>query len=165
MKPSPPGLAGGAALGAGKEVLERHVQEGAARFGEHLAVEAEPAVDVDSPAAALRHPGGEVELAVDQHRPAVAHEDPGRHRRKAVPGGEEAAGLVQCGTDESTVDDSGPSLVALAERERRLVALDPLRGGSGKMDPVRVFLPATPARGVMVRRDLYLRPPRSKWAL
>jgi hypothetical protein len=55
--------------------------------------------------------------------------------------------------------------VALAEREGRLVALDPLFGGKGEVQSVRVFLPATPARGVMVRRDLYRRPPRSKCAL
>lgn len=165
MKSTAPGLAGGASLRARQKVLERHVQEGPARLGEHLAFEAQTAVDMDAPAAALRHPRGDLELAVDEHRPPVAHEDPCRHGRKPVPGGEQAAGLVERCPDEPAVDDSRPGLVALAEAEGRFVAFDPLLGRPREVDAVRVLLPATPTGGVMVRRDVYLRPPRSKWAL
>jgi hypothetical protein len=83
-----------------------------------------------------------------------------------VPGGEEAARFVERSSDEAAVDDPGRGLVALAERERRLVALDPFLGRAREVDAVRVFLPAPPARRVVVRGDdLYRRPPRSKWAL
>ncbi len=141
------------------------MQEGAASLGEDLAVHAEVAVDVDAPAAALGHPRGDRELAVDEHRPAVADEDPGGHGREAVPRGEEAAGLVQSGADEASVDDSRPGLMALAEGERRLVAVDSLLSGEGEVDAVRVVATA-PTRRVVVRRDsAQRRPPRSKWAL
>jgi alpha-beta hydrolase superfamily lysophospholipase len=79
-----------------------------------------------------------------------------------VPGGEQAARLVEGRADEPAVHDPWPGLVVLAEREGGLVALDSLLLGSGKVDAVVILLPATPARGVVVRRDLYRRPPRSK---
>jgi hypothetical protein len=46
-----------------------------------------------------------------------------------VPGAEEAARLVQGCTDEAAVHDSGRGLMALAEREGRLVAVDALLPG------------------------------------
>jgi hypothetical protein len=45
-----------------------------------------------------------------------------------VPGGEEAARLVERRAHEAAVDDSRPGLVALPEGEGRLVALDSLLG-------------------------------------
>ena len=165
MKLAPPRLAGGAAFRAREEVLERHVQEGTARLGEDLALAAQGAVDVDPPPAALRHPRCDLELAVDKDGTAVADEDPCSDGRKAVPRGEQPAGLVQGGSDETAVDDSRTSLVALAEREGRLVALDAFFDGAGKMDPLRVFA-APPTRRIVVRRyPVYRRPPRSKCAL
>jgi hypothetical protein len=140
------------------------MQEGAASLGEDLAVQAEVAVDVDAPPAALGHPRGNLEIAVDEHGPAVANEDPGRHGRKAVPRGEEAAGFVQGGSDEPAVDESRPCLVALAERERCLVALDLLLRREREVDAVRIVATA-PTRWVVVRRDsAQRRPPRSKCA-
>ena len=141
------------------------MQEGPARLGEDLALEAEIAVDVDAPAAALGHPRGNLQVAVDEHRPAIADEDPRGHAREAVPRGEEAAGLVQSRADEPAVDDPRRGLMPLAKGEGRVVTLDSLNRWAGKADAVRVLLPATPACGVMVRRDLYRRPPRSKCAL
>jgi hypothetical protein len=146
-------------------VLERHVQEGAARLGEKLAFAAQGAVDVDPPPAALRHPRCDLELAVDEDGTTVADEDPCGDGRKAVPRREKAAGLVQSGSDEPAMDDSRTGLVALAEGESRLVPLDAFRRREREVDAVRVLLPATPARGVMVRRNVYRRPPRSKCAL
>lgn len=165
MKPAPPGLAGRSSFRAREEVLERHVQEGAASLGEDLAVQAEVAVDVDPPPAALGHPRGDLEIAVDEHGLAIADEDPGGHRRETVPCGEEPAGLVQRGADEAPVDDSRPGLVALAEGEGRLVAVDSLLSREREVDAVRVVATA-PTRRVVVRRDsAQRRPPRSKWAL
>jgi hypothetical protein len=146
-------------------MLERHVEEGTASFGEGLAVEPQVAVDMDSPPAALSHPCGDPKLTVDQHRTAVADEDARGHRGKAMPRGEKAAGFVERGTDEPAMDDPRGRLVALGEAEPRLVTIDPLLSRPRKVDAVRVLLPATPACRVMVRRDVYRRPPRSKWAL
>ena len=146
-------------------MLERHMQEGTARLCEELAFAAQGAVDMDSPPAALRHPRCDLELAVDEDGTAVADEDPRGDGRKAVPRGEKAAGLVQGGSDETAVDDSRTGLVALAESERRLVALDAYFDRAGKMDPLRVFA-APPTRRIVVRRyPIYRRPPRSKCAL
>ena len=165
MKSPPPRLAGGPPFRARKEVLERHVQEGAARLCDHLVLEAEITVDVNAPTAALGDPGCDLEVAVDEHGPAIADEDARGHTGEAVPGGEKAARLVQRGTDEPAMDDPRCGLMALAEGEGRFVALDSFSRRAGEVDAVRVPLPATPARGVMVRRNLYRRPPRSKCAL
>ena len=165
MKSPLPGLAGGTPFRARQEVRERHMEKGAARLGEDLAFEPEIAVDVDAPPAALGDPGGNAKVAVDEHRPPVADEDPRRDRRKAVPGGEEPARFVERRADEPAVDDPGSSLMPLAEREGRFVALDPLLRRAGEVDAVRVLLPATPTCRVMVRRNDYRRPPRSKCAL
>ena len=165
MKSPPPGRAGRPSFRAREEVLERHVQESAASLGEDLAVQTEVAVDVDPPPAALGHPRGDAEIAVDEHGPAVADEDPDGHGREAVPRGEEAAGFIQRGADEASVDDSRRGLMALAEGERRLVAVDSLLRGEREVDAVRVVATA-PTRRVVVRRDsAQRRPPRSKWAL
>ena len=147
-------------------MLERHVEEGSTCFGEDLRVVAELCVHVQTPAAALGHPGGNRELTIDEDRTAVADEDAGGHGRKAVPGGEEAARLVEGGADEAAVDDSRPGLVTLAEGEGGLVAVDSLLGGKWKVDTLRV-VSAAPARRVMVRRyaAFYRSPPRSKCAL
>jgi hypothetical protein len=146
-------------------VLEGHVQEGAARLGQDSALATQSAVDVDPPAAALRHPCGDLELPVDEDGAPVTDEDPCGHGREAVPGGEKAAGLVQGGADEPPVDDSRTGLVSLAEGEGSLVALDAFFGRAGKVDPLRVVA-APPTRRIVVRRyPVYRRPPRSKCAL
>ena len=59
MKSLPPSFAGGPPFRAREEVLERHMQEGAASLGEDLPVESEVAVDVDAASAALRDPRGD----------------------------------------------------------------------------------------------------------
>jgi hypothetical protein len=139
------------------------VQEGPARLGEDLAFEAEIAVDVDAPTAALGHPRGNLQVAVDEHGPAIAHEDPRGHARETVPRGEEAAGFVQSRADKPAVDDPRPGLMPLAERERRVVAVDPLLCGQGEVKSVRVVA-AAPTRRIVVGWDVYRRPPRSKCA-
>jgi hypothetical protein len=146
-------------------MLQRDVQEGGARLGQNLLAIAELAVDADAPPAAVRDPRGHRQCLVDEHRAPEADEDPCGHRREAVPGGEEAAGFVQRGADDPAVDDPRRGLASFGERERRLVALDPLRARKRKMDAVRI-VPATPARLVVMRRNaLYRKPPRSKCAL
>jgi hypothetical protein len=165
VKSPAPGRARGPAFGAREEVFERDMEEGTARLSEDFAGECQLRVDMDSPAAALRDPRGDPQLPVDQNRPAVAHEDPRRDARETVPGGEEAAGLVERCPDEAAVCDSRRGLVALAERKGRLVALDPFVGRSREVDAVRVVA-ASPARGIVVRRKaVQRRPPRSKCAL
>jgi hypothetical protein len=68
-----------------------------------------------------------------------------------VPGGEEAARLVERGPHEAAVDDSRPGLMALPEGEGRLVALDSLLRRKRKVDPFWI-VSAPPARGVMMGR-------------
>jgi hypothetical protein len=147
-------------------VLERDVEKGAACFGQDLRAVTKLGLHVQAPAATVGHPGGYGELPVDESRAAVADEDTNGHRREAVPGGEEAARLVQRRAHEAAVDDSRPGLVALPEGEGRLVVLDSLLGGKRKVNALRIVA-AAPARSVMVRRNpvLYRRPPRSKCAL
>jgi hypothetical protein len=147
-------------------VLERDVEKGAARFREDLRAVAKLGLHVQAPAAAVGHPGGNGELPVDESRAAEPDEDANGHRREAVPGGEEAARLVERRAHEAAVDDSRPRLVALPEGEGRLVALDSLLGGKRKMNALRV-VPAPPARSIMMGRyaALYRSPPRSKCAL
>jgi hypothetical protein len=165
VKSPPPRFARLAAFGTREEVLERDVQKGPARFGENLPFAPKLAVDVNAAPAALGHPSGDLELPVDEHGTPVADEDPCGHRRKPVPRREEAACLVERGADEPAVDDSRSGLVRFSEGKPRLVALDPLFRRPREVDAVRVLLPATPTGAVMVRRDVYLRPPRSKCAL
>ena len=147
-------------------MLERHVEEGAACFGQGLRAIAKLGVHVQAPAAAVSYPGDKGELPVDESRAAVADEDANGHRREAVPGGEEAARLVECRAHEAAMDDSRPGLVALSEGESRLVARDSLLRRKRKVDAFRI-VPAAPARGVVMRRDprFYRNPPRSKCAL
>jgi hypothetical protein len=125
-------------------VLERDVEEGGARLGEYVLPIPEFAVDPDPSPAAVGHPRGHRQELVDQDRPAVADEDPRRHGGEAVPGREEAAGLVERGADDPAVDDPRRGLVALREREGRLVALDSLRGWERKVDAIGI-VPAPPA--------------------
>jgi hypothetical protein len=145
-------------------MLERHVQEGAPRLGEELAPVPEVSVDVDPSTTALRHPGGDPKLPVDEHGPAIADEHPGGDHREAVPGAQEAARLVERRAHETPVDDPRPGLVALPEGEGRLVALDPLLRGEREVNAVRVVA-TPPTRRIVMGRDVYRRPPRSKCAL
>ena len=166
VKSAAPGLSSGASLRRGEKVLERHVEEGAARLGQHVRALTQLGVDVQASAATVHHPGGNGEPVVDQHRRPVADEHADGHAREAVPGREQPAGLVQTGADEPAVDDPRCRLVPLAERELRLVSVDALLGGYGKVDAVRV-VSAPPAGWVVMRRYavFYRSPPRSKWAL
>ena len=60
--------------------------------------------------------------------------------------------------------ETRPALVALVEREGRLVAVGALSVGLWEMEADRVV--AAPEAGrVVLRRDAQRRPPRSKWAL
>ena len=141
------------------------MQEGAASLGEDLPVQAKVAVDVDAPPATLGHPRGYRKLTVDEDGPAVTDEDPGRYGREAVPRGEEPACLVERSADKAPVDDSRPGLVAPAERERCLVAVDSFSRRAGEVDAVRIVATA-PTRRIVVRRNsAQRRPPRSKCAL
>ena len=161
-----PGLSGSAPFLRGEEVLERHVQEGAAGLGQHVRTLAQLGVHMETTTAAVHHPGGNREPAVDQNGRPVADEHPDGDAGEAVPCGEQSAGLVQRRSDEPAVDDPRRRLVALAEREVGLVALDALIGRQGEVNAVRVLVPTPPARRVMVwGNPLYRSPPRSKWAL
>ena len=60
--------------------------------------------------------------------------------------------------------EAGATLVALVERECRLVDVGALLGGLRKPEADRVVAAAEAGR-VVVRRDLQRSPPRSKWAL
>ena len=77
---------------------------------------------------------------------AVADEDPRRHGRERVPGGEQPDRLVERARDEPAVDDARAALVALVEREVRLVLGQALGGRQRQVQAVRV-VPASPARG------------------
>ena len=166
VKSPAPGLSGRAPLRRGEEVLERHVEEGAAGLGQHVRTLAQLGIHMETTAAAVHHPGGNGEPAVDQHGRPVADEHPDGDAGEAVPCGEQSAGLVQRRSDEPAVDDPRRRLVALAEREIGLVAVDALIGRQWEVDAVRVLVPTPPARRVMVRGNpLYRSPPRSKWAL
>jgi hypothetical protein len=166
VKTAAPLLADGAALRRGQEVLERDVQEGATRFREELVTGTQLRVHPDAPSPALGHPGGERKLLVDEDGLPKADEDACGHGGEAVPRGEKTAGLVQRRSNEAPVDDARARLVALAEREAGLVALDSLGGRLRQVDAVRVLVAAPPARWiVMGRNPLYRSPPRSKCAL
>jgi hypothetical protein len=146
-------------------MLERDVKKRGSSLGEHFVAGHEVPVDVRAAAARVRHPGLHQEVSVDRHRPPKTDKDAGGHGGEAVPGGEEPARLVQRGRDEAAVDESGAGLVALVEAEVRLVSLGLLLGREREVDPCRVVA-ATPAGGVVVRRDPAQRnPPCWKCAL
>jgi hypothetical protein len=84
--------------------------------------------------------------------------------REAVPGDEQAADLVEERRDEAAVDEARPALVALVEREPRLVPVGAFLLGLGKVEADRVVAAAEAGR-VVVWRDVQRRPPRSKCAL
>jgi hypothetical protein len=148
-------------------MLERNVEERRAGLGEHLRLVAEVRVDVDPPAARPCDPGRQYELALDRDGLPVADEDARGHGREAIPGGEQPARFVERGADETPVDDARTGLVPLAERDRRVVALDTLFKREGKLDALGVVA-ASPAGGIVMRRNtrarVYLSPPRSKCA-
>lgn len=135
---------------------ERH-----ARVREQLVTVPEPAADVDPPALRFLDERPRDQFPVDRHRAAVVQEQAPGDGWEAVPGDEQAAHLVEEGSDQAAVDEPRPALVALVERERRLVSLGALLLGLGKVEADRV-VPAAEAGGVVVWRDLQRRPPRSK---
>jgi hypothetical protein len=166
VKSPAPGLSGRAPLRRGEEVLERHVEEGAAGLGKHVRTLPQLGVHMETTAAAVHHPGGNGQPAVDQHGRPVTDEHPDGDAREPVPCGEQSGGLVQRRADKPSVDDPGRRLVAVAEPEIGLVAVDALLGRQWEVNAVRVLVPTPPARRVMVwGNPLYRRPPRSKWAL
>ena len=133
-------------------MLERHVQERGPRLGEHLVAVADLRCDPEASSPLARDLGLHEQLGVDVDGPAVAHEDPSRHGRKAVPGREQPAGLVERGRDEPAVDEPRASLMALVEGKPRFVLRQALAGRAWKPDPGGRTA-ATPAGGVVVRRD------------
>ena len=153
-----------APLGSLEEVLERDVDECEPGFCEELVRIPELAAHEDAPATLVLDPRPHRELPVDRHRTPVAEEHAPGHGREAVPGGREPAGLVDQRRDHPAVHEPGPALVALVERERRLVAVGALRLGLRKVEADRI-VSAPEARGIVVRRDLQRMPPRSKCAL
>ena len=139
-------------------------------LGENLRAVAERGVDVDAPPAARLDLGSHEQLGRDGYRAPVANEHSRCDGREAVPGSEQPARLVQCGRDETAVNDPRAALMLRVELEAGLVELEPLHLGLRQAQPERV-LAATETRWVVVRRDplapvvAHRRPPRSWWAL
>lgn len=145
-------------------MLEGNVEERRPGLREDLVPISELAVHVHPAPAAVGDPGGDAQAAVDQDGAPVADENPRRDGRESVPGGEQAASLVQRGADQASMDDPRSRLVVLGKGEGRLIALDSLLRRKRKVDPMRIVA-TTPACRVVVRRNVYRRPPRSKCAL
>ena len=119
---------------------------------------------VEAAPAILDEFGANRQLPVDVDGALKADRELRRYRGEAVPGGEQTGGFVERSADEATVDEPRAGLVVLAEREGRAVRGRADLGRLRKVDPGWVVA-AAPARGVVVRRDAYRRPPRSKCAL
>jgi len=153
-----------AALGRVQEVLDPDVDERQPRFGQELLLVPQLAADEDSTAALLLDPRANRERPVDRDGPPVAQEHPAGDRREAVPGRDEPARLVDQRGDHPAVRETRPALMALVERERRLVALRALGLRLREVEADRVVA-APEARRVVVRGDLQRMPPRSKCAL
>ncbi len=128
------------------------MEECAPGLGEDVVLVTEGGVDVQAPAARACEPRLELELAVDPDGPPVADEDARGDGREPVPGREQPARLVERGGDEAAVDDAGPALVALVERERRALALEPLLPRLRQSEPLRIVA-APPAGRIVVGRD------------
>ena len=159
-----PKVASGTALGRAQEVLERHVDEGPVGIGEELAAVPQVAVDLKAPPSAFTELRGDLQRGVDVHRLEEPDREAGGDRGEAVPGGEQPAGLVECGCDEAAVGEPGRRLVLGTEREGCVVGGEALLLGRRERDPVGVVA-TTPAARVVVGRDLQRMPPRSKCAL
>ena len=134
------------------------------RLGEELLTVPELAAHVHSPTLLLLDEGPREEPAVDRHRPAVAEEHPAGNGWEPVPSCEEAADLVEQGGDHAAVREPGAALVALVERELRLVAVGARLRRLRQMEADWVVAAAEAGR-VVVRRDPQRMPPRSKCAL
>jgi hypothetical protein len=140
------------------------MEECGSRLGQDFVVVEKPAVDVRAPAARIGHPTADDEVAIDVNGPPVAHEYPRGHGRKAVPGGEQAARLVERGGDEAAVNEPRRRLVALVEPEPCVVLGRPLLARMRQVDSG--WIAAAPAGWVVMRRDLAQRsPPWWKCAL
>jgi len=164
LEPFPPGLAVGTALGRLEEVLEGNVNECEPRLGEQLVRVPELTANVHPAALLVADPRANTQRPVDRDRSAVAQEHPAGDRRESVPGRKEAAGLVDQCRDEPSVHETGAALVALVEREGRLVPVGSLGLRLREVEADRIVA-AAKAGGVVVRRDLQRMPPRSKCAL
>src|SRR5262245_6603693 len=152
------------ALGSVQEVLERNVHERESRFGEQLVREPELPAHEESAPSFLFDPGSHRQLALDRDWAPIAQEHAPRDSRKAVPGGDEPARLIDQRRDHPAVRETRAALMALVEREGRLVAVGALGLGLREVEADRVVA-APEASRVVVRRDLQRIPPRSKWAL
>ena len=145
-------------------MLERNVHECDPRFGEQLVGVPELSPHVYAATLFFLDERAAQQRPVDWHGPAVAQKDAPGDDREAVPRCEQAADLVEEGGDHPAVRESGPALVSLVERERRLVPVGTLKFRLRQVEADRVV--AAPEAGrVVVRRDLQRIPPRSKWAL
>jgi hypothetical protein len=153
-----------ASLGSVEKVFEPHVDERKSCLSQKVVRLPQLPADEDAAPALFLDPGVHREGAVDRNGPAVAEEHASRHRRKAVPGRDEPARLVDQRRDQPAVRQARPALVALVEREGRLVAIRALALGLWEVEADRVVA-APEARRVVVRRDLQRMPPRSKCAL
>ena len=145
-------------------MLERNVNEREPRLGEQLVRVPELTANVHPAALLVADPRVNTQRPVDRDRSAVAQEHPAGDRREPVPGRKEAACFVDQRRDEPTVHETGTALVALVEREGRLVPVGSLGLRLREVEADRIVA-AAKAGGVVVRRDLQRMPPRSKCAL
>ena len=116
-------------------MLERHVEKGRSCLGKDVTAVGELPVDVQ-PASSLAHEArADEELGVDRNGMPVADEDPGGNGREAVPGGEEAARLVEGGCDEPAVYESRPGLMCSSNENQASYSVSPSDGGCARRIP------------------------------
>lgn len=144
-------------------MVERNVKKGRPRLGEHFVAIAQSAFNPNAPSADGDHVRRDLQRSVDRYGPAVAHEDPRRNRREAVPGRQQAAGLVERRRDQAAMGDPRAALVPLVEAKGGPVAVCALLGGHGKTEAGGIRAAAEAGRIVM-RRNSQRMPPRSWWA-
>ena len=145
-------------------MLERYVDERAFRVGEELLAVPQLAADLQPAPTLVAELRGDGKGAVDVHGLQEADREARGDGREAVPGGEEAAGLVQRCADEPAVDEPRCRLMLLAERETGAVRVQALPLGGGQADSGGIGA-TTPAARLVVWRNLQRMPPRSKCAL
>src|SRR5215210_186601 len=133
-------------------MLQRDVDKRARAFGEQLLRVFELSGDFDpATTLALQH-GGDGEGTVDVDRLEKPDREPSGDGGEAVPGREEAAGLVERGADESAVDEAGRCLVLRVECEGRGVRRRTFFARDGESDPGRIVA-ATPAGRIVMWRN------------
>src|SRR5690348_3681360 len=92
-----------ASLGSVEKVFEPHVDERKSCLSQKVVRLPQLPADEDAAPALFLDPGVHREGAVDRNGPAVAEEHASRHRRKAVPGRDEPARLVDQRRDQPAV--------------------------------------------------------------